>query len=540
MDYRIRNSSYANTPDYAVPSMETFPANRDNREFGSMSDSMLVDMFEETEMNYDEDMIYDDYARTTLMDYTPDKNKMEYEEPRGGVNQNAGILQLRYNGHRGEADTPYMPEIFTGFMGDHEPRGTAVDPDFKELRKQHDARGRLHRFSKDESAFVIDGVRAERREIKDKQDLLKITRDRLRVFDRQIDGRVCGKSASKHTDASNVCKQIHVQSYGDHILDKSLTPQRKASIICDNVIRDRKEYRDSATDQDMDFMRYTMRCKSAKQIGDINKAAMSSHTTHAFGDAAATKQFKAMGILMKNACNARANLIADNDIDMSTSKQTVVSKTAPIARDIQLITQAIKQDAKFNASDSTRQSKTATPQQRVQQINVVDNDRYLNELHYNNALAISKAAKQGNLRSAMNDVITDAKEVKQFNKEHFSKSAKRETVGGLNQNVDYDTDRASSLSTHQYRASEKLLKENKLINADWEEFEGTSKNTQQRKTAVYNPDTVSNVVDHDSRFSNNETKERHTAGMGSKYTRRGHVEDDMNFGTKFGASKYAS
>jgi hypothetical protein len=530
MDYRIRNSSYANTPDNAVPSMDTFPANRDNREFGSMADSMLIDMFEETKVDYDEEMIYDDYARTTLMDHMPDKNKMEHEEPRGGVNQNAGVLQLRYNGHRGEADTPYMPEIFTGFMGDHEPRGIAVDPDFKELRKQHDSRNRFHRMSKDDSPFVIDGVRAERREIADKQKMFKISRDRTRVFDRQIDGRVCGKSASKHTNKSNVCSQVLVQSYGDHITDKALTPQRKATLICKNVIRDNKEYRDSATDQDMDFMRYTMRCKSAKQQ---NERKVVNRTTNEFGTTDNTKSYKALGILMKNVCQARVNLIADADTDMAASRQTIATKTAPISKDIQIITQAIKQDADFNTSDNTRVSKTATPQDRVQQINVVDNDRYLNEMHYNNALAISKAAKHGNLRDALNNVVSDEKEIQAFSQIRSVKSAKREAFGGLNPNVDYDTDKSQSYMTHQYKASEKLIKENKLINADWETFEGASDPTQLYKTAYHVRDTVSNVVDHDSVFSNNMNIERHSAGIGSKYTRRGHTTEDSRGGEKF-------
>jgi hypothetical protein len=538
MDYRIRNSSYAKgaSPD-AAPELPSYPIIRDNREFGTMEDSMIIDMFEETNVDYNEEEIYDSYARTTLQDRTPDKNKMEYEEPRGGVNQNAGILQLHYNGHRGEADTPYMPEIFTGFMGgsDRDPRGINQDPDFKQLSKQEEARMRFVRFSKDDSRFVIDGHRAERRELADKQTIFKINRDRLRVFDRQLDGRTSGKSGTLHDDKSNVCKQVVIQSYGDRVLDAALTPQRKATLMCNNIIRDSKEYRDSATDQDMDYMRYTLGCKKAKAMSSENKSKTAATTidTTNFGSSDKSKSFKAVGLLMKNACQARHNMIADGDIDMSQSRNTVSAKTAPIARDISLITKNIKQEGEFSASSGTQSRKTATPQDRNHTANVVDNDRYLNEMHYNNALTISKAAKHGNIRDAANNIITDAKQVKEKAEARPGKSANPSSRGGLDPNVDYDTDQSNSMNTYQYKASARVVKENKVNVENWENFAYSSDISQSRKTPGQAMDnSLGNVVDYDAQFSANLSKERHSGGLGKKYM-VGMTEEDGRADEKF-------
>lgn len=530
MDYRIRNASYAHGYENAAPTLPSYPIIRDNREFGTMEDSMMIDMFEETNVDYDEENMYDSYARSTLTDRTADKNKFADEEPRGGVNQSSGMLQLRHNGHRGEADTPYMPEIFTGFMGgtDRDPRGINVDPDFKELSKQEEARMRFVRFSKDDSRFVVDGHRAERREIADNQTIFKINRDRMRIFDRQIDGRTCGKSATKHDDKSNVCKQVIVQSYGDAVLDAALTPQRKATLMCNNIIRDSKEYRDSATDQDMDYARYTLGCKKAKAQSQEHKAKLASFTTDIdqFAHSDKTKTFKAVGLLMKNACQARVNLVSDNDVEFSKSDQTITSKTAPIAKDISIITANIKQEADFSKSDNTQMRKSATPQRAEHLANVTDNDRLLNDMHYNNALAISKAAKQGNIRSASNNICTDAKLARE-RKDYVTKSASNSKyAGGADPNADYDADVSYSYATHQYKSSNRVANENKVNKDNWEAFASKSDKSILFKTQKeQDHNSLINTGDHDSRFSNNESKERHGGKMGTKYTTGLSAED---------------
>lgn len=539
MDYRIRNASQSREPDNIVPTMPAIPISTDQREHGVMVDSMLIDRFEETNMGYEDD-IYDNYARTTLTDRTPDTNKFEHEEPRGAVNQNSGMLQLRYNGHRGNADTVYRPELFLGFMGDgdRERRGINVDPDFKEVRKQHEARTRFTRFSKDDSNFVVDGVRAERREIADKQAMFKITRNRTRVFDSEIDGRVSGKNmftgGVPPITQSNVCKQVIVQSYGDYVKDAALTPQRKAAVICDNIIRDTKEYRNSANDQDREFMRYTQTCKSGplRMEHKVKHGLVSASAD--FKQETRTKSFKAAGILMKNICNARHNLVADNDSDLANSRNTVAIKTAPISRDISIVTQGIRHEGDFAAGDDTQSRRNAAPKKRAQQITRVVQDRHLPSMHYNNALFITRAAKRGDLREAANNVVSDASRQGDISDFHYGKAAKREKIGGFNANHDYDMDKGASRATYQYKASEKIIRDNKLLNTNVENFKTESDDSQMRKTAIHGDNMAIDNADIDIELYDNQSKERGGAKLGSKYTRRGHAQEDAREVMVFG------
>jgi hypothetical protein len=527
MDYRIATASYTNNNANIVPKMQNNTFSNDARQYGIMNDDMLIDKFSETDLGYDEDEIYDSFARNTLCDRTPDKNKFEYEEPRDNSVQSKSFLNLRHTGARGEG-TPYMPEIFTGFIGetDREVRGINTDPDFKQLKKQQEARMKFIRFSKDDSNFVVDGVRAERREIADKQAVYKIMRDRTRVFSRQLDGRTVGKHSPVYENKSNICKQVLIQSYGDDIKDKALTPQRKANIICDGVIRDSREYRDYATDQDMDYARYTMRCKSARQRQENKVAGAEDRASCAFGKGSSTKAFKSTCILMKNACDARANLVADNDTDMAITRDTLSRKTAPISRDITAITSAIKQDAKFKKTRDSQAYKSATPQERAHMMTVTDNDRYLADMHYNNALAINKATKHGDIRKATTNIVADNKVKLPSDRINAVKSAKHSLRTGMNYNTDYDADAGTSIATHQYKASAKLVNDSKLYTADWEEFEGQSDETMMYKTGNQARDSAGNVIDHDSVFSNNLGMERHGAPVGSKYMMRGHTDRD--------------
>ncbi len=537
MDYRIRNASYADTPDNVSPSYDSYPIIRDNKEFGSIGSdmSMIVDMFEETNggcYGYDCETIANDYVRDQIKSWGPDTNLMAHEEGRGAVNKNCGMIQLRGHGTRGNIDNPYRPELFLGFLGnandpnsDFEPRGIAVDPDDSKRAAQHAVRAKYIRLSADNSDFVIDGVRAERREIKDKQDLLKITRDRLRVFDRQIDGRTEGKSMSKHDQKSNVCKQVNIQSYGDLITDNALGKARKANVICDNIIRDQKEYRDSASDQDRDFMRYTQICKSGplKTEKKVLNGLVSS--TSDFGQGTRTKSYKALGIRMRDIVQARSNLIADTDSDLASSKNTAISKTAPIQRDILIITQSIDQESRFNSSDLTQSSKTASPQQRVQQINRIENDRYLAPMHFNNVLVIAKAAKLGNLREARNNIINDSEAPVPIDANARGKSSNQTIKSGININADHDTDATQSKNTVKYKTNLILENQSKMNNLNGENFTDESDFSQNRKTTGCSWDSSNVNTDVGIGFGDSGTKDRHGSGLGSKYTMR-HMQTD--------------
>jgi hypothetical protein len=332
---------------------------------------------------------------------------------------------------------------------------------------------------------------------------------------------------------SDVCKQVLVQSYGDRVKDAALTPQRKAAVICDNIIRDSKEYRDSANDQDKTFMRYTQVCKSGPLRKEQKVRCGLVSATADFKQETRTKSFKAAGLRMKDICNARHNLVNDVESDLGKSRETVAIKTAPIAKDIHIITQSIRTEGEFGGTDQTQSRKCATPQNYVQQIHHVQNDRYLPDMHYNNALAIAKAAKHGNVREAHNNVVSDTSTQVDIAAIRAAKSAKRENIGGFNSNVDQDSDYASAKSTHQYKASQKLITETKLLNANGEDFMVESDNTMMRKTGNHGDHMAIDNVVANGQFLDNMSKERRSAGLGSKYMHR-QIDEDTREVIQFG------
>jgi hypothetical protein len=154
-------------------------------------------------------------------------------------------------------------------------------------------------------------------------------------------------------------------------------------------------------------------------------------------------------------------------------------------------------------------------------------------MHYNNALTISKAAKHGNIRDAANNIITDAKQVKEKAEARPGKSANPSSRGGLDPNVDYDTDQSNSMNTYQYKASARVVKENKVNVENWENFAYSSDISQSRKTPGQAMDnSLGNVVDYDAQFSANLSKERHSGGLGKKYM-VGMTEEDGRADEKF-------
>lgn len=83
---------------------------------------------------------YDDYVRSEIIDWSPDKPYLESDQPRRDPALSRSILNLHYNGTRGNfPELPRHPELFYGFM-DKDPRGTNNTPRFEQIRGQMTSR----------------------------------------------------------------------------------------------------------------------------------------------------------------------------------------------------------------------------------------------------------------------------------------------------------------------------------------------------------------------------------------------------------------
>lgn len=484
--------------------------------FGDMPSSMLMSKFAETDMG-DEEGAYDDYVRNEITEWGPDRNKFEHEEPRGGVNKNSGRLQLQYYGHRGSVDTPYRPEIFDAFMGDEDrdPRGINVEPDSKELRKQEEARMRFIRFSADQCDQITGGGRSEGRLMADQQLLFRSSRDRLKIFDRQIDGRREGmRREYKHK--SNIPKSILIQSYGDVIRDYGLNPQRRATVICQKILRGSRLYCNETMDGDFAIAQYTQ-LRRANRANSVQSRVV-DQTSQEMASADTTMCYKAAGLLMANIIKSKKLLHdAPHDIEFAQGRTTRTAKTAPFHKDLALIMQSVTTDSEFRKSDRTMVGKTPN---LVQAEHGARQSIHNHDIHVYNMEYIAKSARQGgDYRKARNLIITDNTVPNLRDTSTYTfKTARQKTARRKDQSAQ-DTDRAESTKTISYKTVLKARRHDvgkAVVNVN-----GKSDLTQARRInhTNYKNSKPGDTVEM-SRYGDNAYQDRHTRGLGTKYTMR--------------------
>jgi hypothetical protein len=474
--------------------------------FGDMPPAMLMTKFEQTDMGY-EDSLYDDFARMTLTDRRPDAPTFAHEEPRGGTNDKSGRLQLQYYGHRGDADTPYRPEYFDGFLGDEErdPRGINVDPDFKRMRAEEIARGRFQLWTPENHDWITGAGLSEFQVMENRQSLYAQVKERLKVFSRMIDGRREGMRR-EYPHVSNVGKQIYVQSYGDLITDAALNPNKRSSIICKNIIRDSEKYRLSTADADFKYAQYTRICKGGKAkigkvsgVADNKRALVEDKSMH----------YKAAGILMDRLVRLRAT---HHDADLDASREAKVGKTAPIRRDIISVLVSINTDNKFADGDRTSTRKGGALTADTTNMSLRDGLAPV----YHNASIIYKTVREGkDLSQVKYNIITDSK--LNNSDDTGTRKAAKITIRRC-KTTDGDTPFSESGRVINYRLACKRARRgagNTTTNGNF----AKSDNTVIRRpnhTNYRNP--TENDTDEDMKYADNYYMERHAAPLGTKYT----------------------
>lgn len=502
--------------------------------YGDMPSSMLTQKFEETDIGPDENS-YDDYARGVITNWGPDNGAIfEHERRRGGTNRSYGMIQLRSHGHRGTADVE-RPEIFLGFGGpeDRDPRGINVDPDMKELVRQEQARMRFVRFTPDHSDQVTGGMRSEAKVMADNQTLFKIKRDRLKIFNRQIDGRREGLRRV-YANKSDIAKQVLVQSYGDFIKDYAMNPQRRATLISSEIIRDSRAWRTETSDQDYQIARYSQICRRRKggNSHDRVKHAIQSDDRK-WSDADSSKSYRALGILMSHMIRGKKTQAdsARGDTDMSKSIKTQDRKCAPVAKDIALILRAMTQDAEFSTSDTTMTVKTKSRGPRAVQARQVVYNHIAPAHHYLNAEIIYKNVKPGaDTRKIKDQVVTDSAQVGVTGTEtQFGKNMAKGKKARAGDNAVEDSDRKESDHTVNYKIAVAQRKVARGEVTSGEDLTAESDNTQNRKAPnkqhrITSPDDHQTGID----FNDNASKERLGGHVGGKYTMRQIDRDGKN------------
>lgn len=497
--------------------------------YGPMPSSMLMSKFEETNMEMEP--AYDDYARSLLTDRSPDTNYLAHEEPRQRTGAVSGKLQLQYGGHRGEVYTPYRPEHFDGFGGpeDADPRGHVLEPDMKAYTAQQDARMRFVRFTPENDAQITGGGRSEVQTMADNQRIFRTTRDRLKVFDRQLDGRREGMRRG-FAHKSTVGKHSGlVGSYGDLIKDQALTPQRRRAIICKDVLSNSCAFRDGMSDQDFVTAKYgQMRQRRAKGP-TVSAAATAADggATADWQDATSTTCYKTAAIIMSDIVRNKQfihDCAARGDIDMATARDTMTRANAPLARDITVVMHAVDGDGNFAASSDSAHYKTPGMQRARHLARLMNLNHLTPAHHFLNAEIMYKSVQPGaDVGALRKRAVTDANTpLIRDEATRKGKEAQMRLVTGAKLNTAEDAERAED-SAHT--ASYKTLIAKAAVapgtHQDSTGIMGDSDATQTGKTssAQYRVTTTRDIVAAGP-MGDNTYKERMTGGLGSKYMAR--------------------
>ncbi len=495
--------------------------------YGDMSEGLLVSKYSETDAGPDED-VYDNYARGLLTDMGPDPITMASDEPRGRVSDRSGRLQLQYYGHRGESEPPAHAEMFLGFS-DADPRGYAVDPDIKKLRAQEQARMRFINFSPDQADQITGGSRSEEKVIADQQTLFKWTRDRLKVFSRQLDGRREGLR-QVWRQASMKAKQQEQARYGDRVQDCELIPQRKANIVS-KCIHDSRRFRSDVSDQEYHVQKYTQLGRRTGKQNTQNRLNVTA-TDAAFQAQDASKHFKTVGILMSEIVRCRTTMqkTVAQDTDYGAHSETQARKHEAVTRDLALILRSLDTQAEWGKGDVSLIVKTKEPTRLQHLANVISLNHLLPAHHYLNAELLYKSVKPGHdMRKIRDQVIGDnARPTLMDVKSVFMKSSAQDmTSGGKTKGSSVIDVLDRTLSTVSYKVAKFTNGDRRIRTYNGERFKRESDDTRigQNNHTNYRITTASDVS-NDAKFHENMSKERHIGKMGVKSAARRHTVKD--------------
>ena len=106
--------------------------------YGGIPYQELLNKLEETDMGETTDDIqenYNNYIRSEIIDRTLETPFLESDKTKRDSTLSKSVLNLRYNGSRGDYERPVHPEQFVGFM-DHDNRGLDNNPRMNEYNQQ--------------------------------------------------------------------------------------------------------------------------------------------------------------------------------------------------------------------------------------------------------------------------------------------------------------------------------------------------------------------------------------------------------------------
>lgn len=150
-----------------------------------MSESLYLKKMEQTCIYENPDQLYD-YYRVSLKDIRPDAPTFESDQPRRD-NYSRDRLNLRHVGKRTVANPDLPDGTFLEFDGlQSDVRGTALDPDMKQHRRQQEARGKFIKQGVDDDNSIPSSGWNPTHVLRDKTAQFYPLKNRMKIFDESM------------------------------------------------------------------------------------------------------------------------------------------------------------------------------------------------------------------------------------------------------------------------------------------------------------------------------------------------------------------
>lgn len=511
--------------------------------YGEMPNEALVKKFEETAGLRDSEDLYDDYARGTLRDNSPDMASLESDQPRKNYNS-MGYLNLLHYGGRGEENAPAHPEMFLE-LTEREPRGIATDPDFRRLADQQESRMRFKRFSPDTDNSVHEGRWSELESYyKARIAVQKAVQPRAMIFSTAFDGRREGLRREDYPHVSYVNKveeditrfRPESQAFVDYITDYALNPQRHVTKISNEIIRNSRMYNMFTTDHEFKVAKYgdnPRKQKLASFKSHVKDSDLEDFNMVADATEDPSVIFKSAGLLMGAIVAQKHKSGGDQTGGTAETGSGLQGesgrKTAALKQNLNEVLREAKQEQKFGKQTATKQGKNAAPTIAGHLAETTDVQHLTPANHLFNAEIMYKSV-QPNAASDMlrHEILTDdRKPVRVEELTIFGKSGSRKIKTGAKDTI-MEVE-GKQMQTATYKQGSRAVANPKVGNFNGEDFAQSSDMSQTRQL---NHKQIRNtgkdeISTDPTQFYNNLSKERRIAPMGKdKYALRRHTNTD--------------
>jgi hypothetical protein len=216
---------------------------------------------------------YDNYARSTIIDWGPDPIFHESDQTRRDPSLSVSTLNLRYNGTRGsEPDLPRHPEIFYGFMGD-DPRGSENNPRMDLMAQQLTSRAPnlIVRMGDNDDNHIAERPWTNQDISRDMKNIHRRYRNEARIFDIEKINRPWSNNISTEEETPSKIRAQTLKHGGESLNDSSY----HNVMMNGNKKNGKSIWRNILLDGDLGVHSYSS--NRAAPVSKIGNAAQSKH-----------------------------------------------------------------------------------------------------------------------------------------------------------------------------------------------------------------------------------------------------------------------